>query len=276
MSRVQISLTLSNHLSFPSLEQVSTYVQVPLCDLCRRTCIFEGNHDDQRCIPEHSRTACRVLYTHMSSTAFLDHCLWIIIKRITNMSTSCWWLLTGSLTAITLVKETSCDFIIRFLLSQEPHKQGSVWAQCSLSIFFYITIGLIWSHTARKCAYPLLTLPDCEHQKKHKENQAQSPHVWVPITFQTLLWTGWCCIYTAFQPRGRSPSCSVQITITKYRWMMAVWGLKVRTISLLSSVDGRSFLRIWDYFSGILTKRNTIILCTQCPKIKLYSSNSLQ
>lgn len=29
-------------------------------------------------------------------------------------------------------------------------------------------------------------------------------------SFQTLLWTSWCCIYTAFKPRGRSPLCPVQ------------------------------------------------------------------
>lgn len=44
-------------------------------------------------------------------------------------------------------------------------------------------ICLIWSHTLRKRVYPLLTLPDCEHQEKHKENQTQSLHVWVPVSF---------------------------------------------------------------------------------------------
>lgn len=201
---------------------------------------------------------------------------WIIAcgslqKRITNMFPYSWWLLTGSLTAITMVKKTSCDFIIRFLFSTQTG------LNMSTTHFFSIS-RLVWFDLTpqEKCAYPLLTLPNCKHQEKHKENQAQSPHVWVPITFQTLLWTGWCCIYTAFQPRGRSPSCSVQITITKYHWMMAVWGLKVRTISLLSSVNGRRFLRIWDDFWGILTKRNTVVSCTQCPKIVLYSSNSFQ
>lgn len=110
------------------------------------------------------------------------------------------------------------------------------WAQGQYSVHCVLSylICMIWFHTVRKWMNALLTLPDCKHQEKHKENQGQSLHAWVPISFQTLLLTGWCCIYTAFQQRGWSPSCSVRITITKYRWMMGVWGLRVRTISLLS------------------------------------------
>lgn len=52
-------------------------------DLSMPTCIFEGSHDGQQCILEHSRTACRVPYTHKSNTAFLVRFLWIIIFKMT-------------------------------------------------------------------------------------------------------------------------------------------------------------------------------------------------
>lgn len=120
-------------------------------------------------------------------------------------------------------------------------------SQWSLSIC-HVKICVISPHTATKWMYLQLTLSSCENQEKHKENQAQSLHVWVPLSSQTLLLRGWCCIYTAFQAWGRGPSCSVQITITEYRWMMGVWGLKVRTISLLSLVNSCCLLRIRNYF----------------------------
>lgn len=40
---------------------------------------------------------------------------------------------------------------------------------------------------------------------------------------QTLLWTGWSCIYTAFKSRGRSRLCSLQNNNNKHHWMRTVW-----------------------------------------------------
>lgn len=47
---------------------------------------------------------------------------------------------------------------------------------------------------------------------------------------QTLLWTGWSCIYTAFKSRGRSLLCSLHNNNNKSHWMRTVWRIKIRTI----------------------------------------------
>lgn len=115
-----------------------------------------------------------------------------------------------------------------------------------------------------KRMHSILTLPSCEHQEKHEENQAQSLHVWVPMSFQTLPLTRWFCIYTAVEARGRSPACSVQITIAEHHWVMRVWGLKVRTVGSLSIINSCSLLRIWSFFLFIIQKNhpcNCLSIC---------------
>lgn len=195
----------------------------------------------------------------MSSTAFLDHCLYmIIIKECIPISLINVDLLTFNcnhnksyfLNELKQFKLHNGHKTVKLscLLPVLTTHAVSIWLKCSLCICHMLTC-MNWFHTVRKWIYPLLTLPDCKHQEKHKENQAQSLHVWVPISFQTLLLAGWCCIYTALQPWGWSPSCSVQITITKYSWMMGVCGLEVRTISLLSLVNSWSFLKTENTFS---------------------------
>lgn len=94
-STAQVNLTVCNYCFYLLLNACFFLgFTVLLYDLYGPTCIFEGNHDDQRCTPEHSRTVCRVLYTHMSSTAFLDHCLKMITKEL--QITSPWWTLACS------------------------------------------------------------------------------------------------------------------------------------------------------------------------------------
>lgn len=108
--------------------------------------------------------------------------------------------------------------------------------------------------------YASLTLPNCQHQEKYKENQTQALHVWVAASFQTLS-TRWCCIYMAFQPRGRSQSSSVQITITKYLWMMGVWELKVKVTSPeLQLLKSFGFLLVQP--KRPVSFRSSIIQCT--------------
>lgn len=46
---------------------------------------------------------------------------------------------------------------------------------------------------------------------------------------QTLLWTGWSCIYTAFKSWGRSRLCLLHNN-NKHCWMRTVWRIKNRTI----------------------------------------------
>lgn len=143
-------------------------------------------------------------------------------------------------------------------------KTGPVHLRCSLNIWF----ASFRSLTVTKRMHSILTLPSCEHQEKHEENQAQSLHVWVPMSFQTLPLTRWCCIYTAVEAQGRSPGCSVEITIAEHHWVMRVWGLKVRTVGSLSIINICSLLRIWSFFLFIMQKKHPVTAC-QYAKNKL-------
>lgn len=132
------------------------------CETGRPTCIVEGTPGAQRCTPEHSRTACRVLYTHMSSTAFRNHCLKMIITNIRLSSIAVRIFFCH-------VKKIYWSHMNQFFQRQVLFKR------------FMISL-ILWR---KKCAS--LTLSSCEHQEKHKENQAQSLHVWATKAFRN------CC-----------------------------------------------------------------------------------
>lgn len=93
----------------------------------------------------------------MSSTAFQNHCLYMIITNNTfsinysenilfNVNRTSYWL-----------------HMNQIFIKQMPFKQLMILLR-------------------RNCA--LLTLSSCQHQEKHKENQAQSLHVWATKAFR--------------------------------------------------------------------------------------------
>lgn len=77
-------------------------------------------------------------------------------------------------------------------------------------------------------------------------------------SFQTLLLTGWCCIYTALKPRGWSPLCPVHITITSIAewWQSEGW----RT-GWLSAYADRSTAAVSSVFSDLVLFNTVIFYC---------------
>lgn len=93
----------------------------------------------------------------MSSTAFRNHCLLMIILYITfpiNLGEK-WFL--------------SCQQNLSEVHDPALYKTGVSTPDDFLNF-------------VRRCE--LLTLPSCKHQEKHKENQAQSLHVWATKAFR--------------------------------------------------------------------------------------------